>query len=956
MSQVPISALPPLATPLNPALQLEVAQGTTTSSKVTLAQILTDPIITGSPTITDFTLALHDHSNNINGGQLTNSALVTGEFTAITGLGIQTTALSMGVNNILQLGFLELREITIPDNPAETAGRLYTRDVAGNTILFFLNSLGVETDLLDIGTGTFLPLAGGTMDDGAAIAFENTGDGPNPTISVIPSAGQTLTISDNLSVPTTIFLGSAGWRMTTDADTDFSITTPEGDGSHNFDIISETGEISLQNTTTTNDFTAKFFVEQLNPLSTNDAIALTIEAQIVDGTDTGEKPVIAINARQAAADIDTRPIFGILNNGNQRWEISKDGDVTQFGDLNMVLEKIILNDWEIFGQVANNDLRFKTISGNDGTISFITDEMTFQFIIASVQTSNVISQQTGGDVDTKIVYQTFIGVIPDNDPISNTTPIYDIRIQREGAADIINRPLIQVRNHLTTEWLLDNDGTVTQSGNLLMGSNQIQFVDINHRIDQVANNMEIHTQLEGNTTLFLGGTFYRFDKTKADWEKKNILNMNQIAFSNPTSSGSTRVAIQRGDAAEGGNNASLEFDANLNGELVLRIFGGSTHDEEYNFGATAADFHDNQINNVGQITFTGTTNAIFPKDSNTNLRINATTDIECEVGNGGSFVISNRSGANLFSFSSDRADFLGSDLADMGILSYQSEITTLATDILTPDKTFTIVAAQTGTTDDLTTINILGAVAGQTLLIKPDTGDTITVNDTGNIKLINDFDFFMDETRKYMGLIFDGTDWIELFRNGNHILAITGSDGITAVTNQGITNISVNSTVISGQTPEIPLNTDSILFQEQNNGPLRKAIFDDLQWSMIAGIGEGHSIGQDTFLSFFSNASPGSALNKGVIMPATIDIRNLHVRTGNNGKSENTVIAVAVNGVPDGTLFVTANGGVDNEDLAVTGARTIIATQKISLSVKAAAGSGTIEIISFSCLLGQRSV
>lgn len=488
MSQVPISALPPLATPLNPALQLEVAQGSTTSSKVTISQILTDPIISGSPTITDFTLALHDHSNNINGGQLTNSALIAGEFTAITGLGTQTLDLSMGIQNILQSGFLELREIALPSSPQETAGRLYTRDVAGTTTLFFLNSLGEEIDLLDIGLGTFLPLAGGTMDNLAAIEFTNTGDGNNPTISVTPSALQTLKISDNLLVPSTIFLGEAGWNMDiNDADTDFVILSPTGDGSHNFDIISDNGEISLQNDTSTNDFLAKFFVEQTNAQATSQEIALTIEAKIVDGTDVGTNPVIAINALQAAASIDARPIFGIRNNGTNLWEISKDGIVN----------------------MQNNNL------------------------INSVMTSTV----TG---------------------VSGIT------------------------------------GLGIQTINLVMNDNQIQFVNSNHRIEQNGDNMQIHSLLSSSIGLFLGGVVYAFDQDKVNWDNKDILNMNRLAFSNSTNKGLNNVTIQRGVTSSGGNDASLELDANTGGEIVLRV----ADEEEYNFGATIADFHDNQIDNA----------------------------------------------------------------------------------------------------------------------------------------------------------------------------------------------------------------------------------------------------------------------------------------------------------------------------------------------------------------------
>jgi len=589
MSQVPISALPSLATPLNPALQFEVAQGTTTSSKVTLTQILTDPIITGSPTISNFTLAIHDHSNNVNGGQLTNTALIQGVFSAITGLGTQTTAINMGINNILQSGFLELREITKPSDPEETAGRLYTRDVANNTILFFLNNLGVETDLLDIGTGTFLPLAGGTMDDAAAIAFTNTGAGDDPTISVTPSDKQTLTISDNLLVPKIIFLGDAGWNMDiNDADTDFVIKSPEGDGSHNFDIISDNGEISLQNTTLGSDFTAKFFVEQFSALATTQAIALTIEAQIVDGTDEGSNPVIAINALQAVANIDTRPIFGILNNGTNLWEISKDGDVTQEGDLIMgQVNGITFDDWRIQHSIGGSTLKFTITDGGDGSILFQTDNFRYNFGLKETRLLTTVEQLNDETVSTIVTFETDI-IIRDFNDLAGSDPLGKFRFRTESG-NVNQRPLFQFQNFNTTKWLLDLDGTVTQFGDLIMGSKEIQFTDDKTFIHEDTGFLELHVDTGRQIRMVIGtgeDFTYQFGPNNLNFGGRGIASMGQLQFGV-----GVNVTIQRGTA----NTNSLELDANTGGEIVLRV----SNDEEYNFGATEADWNNNSLINVG---------------------------------------------------------------------------------------------------------------------------------------------------------------------------------------------------------------------------------------------------------------------------------------------------------------------------------------------------------------------
>ena len=172
------------------------------------------------PFIADFTNATHDHSNAAGGGQLTNSALVSGVFSAITGLGTQSQALVMGgfdvsgvgilsfddvntsiqqsgttlqldvatggtfdlrFNNItnyifdapqltlslgtnLELkplgasGYIDMGEITTPANPAVDVGRIYVKDESSVTTLFFRDNAGTETNLLAGGAAaTFQP-------------------------------------------------------------------------------------------------------------------------------------------------------------------------------------------------------------------------------------------------------------------------------------------------------------------------------------------------------------------------------------------------------------------------------------------------------------------------------------------------------------------------------------------------------------------------------------------------------------------------------------------------------------------------------------------------------------------------------------------------------------------------------------------------------------------------------
>lgn len=75
----------------------------------------TSPTIV-TPTIASFVNATHDHSNAAGGGNLTNSALTSGVFGAITGLGTQSQNLVMGTNLITGIKSTQFVQNTITYN------------------------------------------------------------------------------------------------------------------------------------------------------------------------------------------------------------------------------------------------------------------------------------------------------------------------------------------------------------------------------------------------------------------------------------------------------------------------------------------------------------------------------------------------------------------------------------------------------------------------------------------------------------------------------------------------------------------------------------------------------------------------------------------------------------------------------------------------------------------------
>lgn len=81
---------------------LPLLTGNDTFVMVSHAQTLSNKTL-AIPVITDYTNATHDHSNSTNAGQLTNSALISGVFSSITGIGAQSQTLDMNTNLISSL-------------------------------------------------------------------------------------------------------------------------------------------------------------------------------------------------------------------------------------------------------------------------------------------------------------------------------------------------------------------------------------------------------------------------------------------------------------------------------------------------------------------------------------------------------------------------------------------------------------------------------------------------------------------------------------------------------------------------------------------------------------------------------------------------------------------------------------------------------------------------------------
>jgi len=92
----------------------------------------------------------------------------------------------------------------------------------------------------------------------------------------------------------------------------------------------------------------------------------------------------------------------------------------------------------------------------------------------------------------------------------------------------------------------------------------------------------------------------------------------------------------------------------------------------------------------------------------------------------------------------------------------KSELT-IIDGVVTKTGPYHRIAAQTGTTDTLTTIN--GGMEGQMLFLLPASGDTITFSDSANLKLAGNF--VADSTQDMLQLLHNGSNWVEISRSNN---------------------------------------------------------------------------------------------------------------------------------------------------------------------------------------------
>jgi hypothetical protein len=130
-------------------------------------------------------------------------------------------------------------------------------------------------------------------------------------------------------------------------------------------------------------------------------------------------------------------------------------------------------------------------------------------------------------------------------------------------------------------------------------------------------------------------------------------------------------------------------------------------------------------------------------------------------------------------------------LAQRGtMLSDTAETLTLSSGAATAGHgSYFIIAAETGTADDLDTLTITGVP--RLIFLQADSGDTITIkHSTGNIELNSAADFALTAD-KTLALFWDGTNLADIGAGGGAGSGVDVTDGVTTVT--GMTSIDFTS-------------------------------------------------------------------------------------------------------------------------------------------------------------------
>ncbi len=348
-------------------------------------------------------------------------------------------------------------------------------------------------------------------------------------------------------------------------------------------------------------------------------------------------------------------------------------------------------------------------------------------------------------------------------------------------------------------------GQITAGNGLTKTGNTIDAVGTTNRIDVAADAIDISTSYVGQTSITTLGTV-----ATGTWNATAI---------GPTKGGTGLTSVTSGHvlyasgantwaaAAPGATSGVQAYDAELTAIAgltsaadTLPYFTGSGTAGVTTMTAAGRAILDDADATAQRVTLglvIGTNVQAYDAGLD-DIAALATTDGNIIVGSGSNWVAESGATArtSLGLGTTDSPTF--ADLTISGDQILTSALKTLATGAITITTSLTVVAAESGVTDDMVTIN--GGQSGQIAWFRADTGDTITIkNGTGNI-LTSSGDISMTQNA-LLPMVYDGTNWHIADTAGTVTAHAIGGASHTADTNANVSSkISDLVGVITGMT------------------------------------------------------------------------------------------------------------------------------------------------------------
>jgi len=343
----------------------------------------------------------------------------------------------------------------------------------------------------------------------------------------------------------------------------------------------------------------------------------------------------------------------------------------------------------------------------------------------------------------------------------------------------------------------------------------------------------------------------------------------------------------------------------------------------FTFGFGEADWKDNKLLNMGTLSFGNENNSLFQSAGGSDLKIQGDTLIELGLAS---------SPATLFSFTT-----ILSAGNRFPIITTEQEDTTPATGPIF--SWFYNANSDAGVTTfarmEVDKTNIGDGTENGSIIFSAMSGGSLR-----SFVRLNGAELKLD--------LLPGVD-ITFAKN-------ISTQGVLPLATDGNDDLTFDDDVVltTGRPIVQALGDDEFFFTESVSDDLRQNTIGNLQFSIIAGMQPGTTIGLNRYLAFFNTLSPASdSGNREFILPEKMNFSNLSVRIGSNNRSVDTTISIAIDGdVSTPSLIVTA--GESNTNEVSANQQTIDKGKRISLFVNAGPGTGTLEIKSFSCLLTQR--